>query len=69
MRFDIVSLFSYLVGHDVSQKHNVPRINAHTVAGHCELNFVDDSSPSSLNAQNLCSLDDMVGRSMFPNDS
>lgn len=23
--------FSYLVGHDVSEKHDVPRVNAHTM--------------------------------------
>lgn len=61
--------FKYLVGHDISKQHNMPGINAHTVALHRELNFIDDGSSSSLNTQNLSSFDDVVGGRLFSDNS
>lgn len=56
---------TYLVRHDIPEKHDVPRVNAHTMTGHGILDFVDNCSPRSFYAQNLRGFDDMVGSRMF----
>lgn len=47
----------------------MPRINAHAVFLHDVLDFVDDGSPSSLDAQNLCCFNDMVGCRLLSDDT
>lgn len=57
-----------LVRHDVSKKHNMPRVDAHTVTRHCVLNLIDDRPTGCLNTQYLGRLDDVVRRRMLSNN-
>ena len=58
-----------LVGHDVPQQHNVPRVDVHVVGFHSVLNFVDDGLAGCLDTEDLGDFDDMVGGREFANDT
>ena len=47
----------------------MPWIDAHAVTLHGVVDLVDDSRSRSLDAQHLCDLDDVVGRSVLSDDS
>ena len=47
----------------------MPRIDAHTVALHRVVDFVDDRLPGSLNTEDLRNFDNMVRRRLFPNNA
>ena len=59
----------YLVRHDVAEQHDVPRVDAHTVALHGVVDLVDDGLPRSFDTENLGYLDDVVGRSVLSDDA
>lgn len=59
----------YLVGHNISQQHNMPRVDDHVVRFHGILDLVDDGSSCGFDTKHLGDLDDMIGRRMFPNDT
>ena len=46
----------YLICHDISKKHHMARVNAHTMCGHGVLDLVDDGSSGRFNAQDLSHL-------------
>lgn len=45
-----------LVGHQVTEQHHVPPVDAHAVVDHRVLDFIDDGCPGSLNAQGFLHL-------------
>lgn len=59
----------HLVSHNISQQHNMSRIDIHAVTLHRVLDLVDDGLPRGFNPKNLCDVDDVVGRGLFANDS
>lgn len=50
-----------LVGHHVTQKHHVSRIDAHPVRLHGVLDLVVDCRTRGFDAQDFCGLHDVVG--------
>lgn len=60
---------TYLVGHDVSKQHDVPRIDTHAVTLHGVLDLVDDRPPRGLNSKDLRDLDDVVGGCLLANNT
>jgi hypothetical protein len=49
-----------LVRHDISQEHDVTRIDRHSVGRHGMLNFVVNGLSSSFNTQDLACLHDVI---------
>lgn len=47
----------------------MPRIDAHAMFLHDELDLFDDGAPSRLDAKDLRSLDDVIGCRLFADDA
>ena len=60
---------AYLVCHNISEKHHMARVYAHTMCGHGVLNLIDDGSSCSFNAQNLRHLHYVVRRCVFAHNA
>lgn len=60
---------AYLVGHYIAEQHNMSRIDAHSVRTHGVLNLIDDGQPCGFDTQNLGGFDNVVGRSLFADDT
>ena len=66
---DIVNNVAYLVCHNISEKHHMARVYAHTMCGHGVLNLINDGSSCSFNAQNLRHLHYVVRRCVFAHNA
>lgn len=49
-----------LVGHDVPEQHNVPRVDAHPVLFHDVLDLVDDRPARGFDTEDVRGFDDVV---------
>jgi hypothetical protein len=65
----MVVRYAYLVSHDVSEKGDMSRIDAHAMRLHCVLDLVDDSASRRFDAQNLGYLNNVVGGSVLADDA
>lgn len=60
---------AYLVCHNIPQKHDVTRVNAHAVTLHGVLDFVDDSAPGCLNTKDFLNFHYVVRRGVLADDA
>lgn len=65
----VQSTVTYLVAHDISQQHQMTRIDSETVRSHGVINLADDASASGLDTKNLLDLHDVVGRGLRADDT
>lgn len=59
---------SYFVAHDIAKQHNMTGINAHSVALHGILDFVDYGPSRCFNPQDFCWLNYMIGSRSLANN-
>lgn len=60
---------AYLIGHYIAEQHNMSGIDAHSVRAHGVLNLVNDGQSCGFDTQNLSGFDNVVGRSLFADDT
>ena len=58
-----------LICHDISEKHNVARVYAHSVRGHGMLDLIDNGSSSRFDTQDLTHFHDVIRRRIFAHDA